>query len=161
MEPTEYPEVDPGEGALITTMTPDELLSQLNQNLASVPFVIGVNNHMGSRLTENSAKMRQIFTILKRRNLFFVDSLTSPNSRCKQAARLLKLKFARRQVFLDHDQDPNTIRFQIKRLVSIAKKRGKAIGIGHPYPTTWEVLKEDLDRIQSEVNLVPVSQLVG
>lgn len=161
MEPTEYPEVDPGEGALISSMTPNELLFQLNKNLEAVPFAVGVNNHMGSKLTQDSARMRQIFTILKRRNLFFVDSVTSSNSRCEQAARLLNLKFARRQVFLDHDQDPNTIRFQIKRLISIAKRRGRAIGIGHPYPTTWEVLKNDLDTIKSEVKLVPVSQLVG
>jgi len=161
MEPTEYPELDPGEGALISSMTPDELLSQLNRNLEAVPFAVGVNNHMGSKLTQDAAKMRQIFTILKRRDLFFVDSVTSSKSRCEQAAGLLNLRFARRQVFLDHDQDPNTIRFQIKRLISIAKKRGKAIGIGHPYPTTWEVLKNDLDTIKSEVNLVPVSQLVG
>ncbi|MBW1740424.1 MAG: divergent polysaccharide deacetylase family protein [Deltaproteobacteria bacterium] len=161
MEPLAYPEVDPGAGALLSSMTPDELLHQVRKDLDAVPFAVGVNNHMGSRLTQDSAKMRQIFTILKKRNLFFVDSLTSPRSCCRQAAHLLMLKFAQRHVFLDHIQDANAIRFQINRLISIAKKQGQAIGIGHPYPTTWEVLNEALPNIKNEVHFVRVSELVG
>ncbi len=161
MEPMEYPQVDPGVGALLSSMTPDDLLDQLQKDLDSVPFAIGVNNHMGSRLTQDPAKMRQIFTILKKRNLFFVDSLTSPQSCCEQSARLLKLKFAERDVFLDHIQEQNTIRFQIKRLIGIARKHGKAIGIGHPYPTTWEVLRKELPNIKNQVKLVRISELVG
>jgi len=161
MEPVEYPQIDPGAGALLSSMAPDDLLDQLRRNLDAVPFAVGVNNHMGSCLTQDPAKMRQIFTILKKRNLFFIDSLTSPRSCCEQAARLLKLKFAQRHVFLDHDQDPNAIRFQIKRLISIATKQGKAIGIGHPYPTTWEVLNEELPDLENQVQLVRISELVG
>jgi hypothetical protein len=160
MEPLEYPEVNPGEGALMSAMEPDQLLNQLRKDLDAVPFVVGVNNHMGSRLTQDSAKMRQVFTILKRRNLFFVDSLTNPKSRCAQAADLLNLKFAHRHVFLDHVQSAHAIRFQIKRLVTIAKSNGSAIGIGHPYPVTWEILKEELPRLRHEIKLVPVSKLV-
>lgn len=160
MEPMEYPEVDPGVGALLSSMTPDDLLDQLQEDLDSVPLAVGVNNHMGSRLTQDPARMRQIFTILKKRNLFFVDSLTSPQSCCQQSALLLKLKFAQRHVFLDHVQDQNAIRFQIKRLVSMARKHGKAIGIGHPYPATWEVLSEELPNIKNQVELVRVSELV-
>ena len=161
MEPVEYPRVDPGAGALLSSMAPDDLLEQLRKNLDAVPIAVGVNNHMGSRLTQDPAKMHQIFTILKRRNLFFIDSLTSPRSCCERAADLLKLKFAQRQVFLDHVQDPNAIRFQIKRLISIARKNGKAIGIAHPYPATWEVLNEELPNIKTEVELVRISDLVG
>ena len=161
MEPVEYPQVDPGAGALLSSMTPDRLLDQLRKNLGAVPYIVGVNNHMGSRLTQNPAKMRQIFTVLKKQNLFFVDSLTSPRSCGRQAARLLKLKFAQRQVFLDHDQDPHAIRFQLRRLISVAKELGGAIGIGHPYPITWEVLKDELSDIATQVELVRVSEVVG
>jgi polysaccharide deacetylase 2 family uncharacterized protein YibQ len=161
MEPIEYPEVDPGAGALLSSMAPDALLSQLRKHLDAVPFAIGVNNHMGSSLTQDPAKMRQIFTILKKRNLFFVDSLTSPRSCCEETARLLKLRFAQRHVFLDHIQDANAIRFQIKRLIGMARRHGKAIGIGHPYPTTWEVLSAELPNIRRQVELVRVSELVG
>jgi hypothetical protein len=142
-------------------MEPDELLEQLRKDLDAVPFVVGVNNHMGSRLTQDSAKMRQVFTILKRRNLFFVDSLTNPRSRCAQAAHLLNLKFAHRHVFLDHVQSAPAVRFQIKRLVTIAKSNGSAIGIGHPYPVTWEILKAELPKLKYEIKLVPISDLVG
>ena len=161
MEPVEYPQVDPGPGALLSSMTPDELLDQLRKNLDAVPFVVGVNNHMGSRLTKDPAKMRQIFTVLKKRDLFFIDSLTGPRSHCQRVAYLLKLKFAQRQIFLDHVQDENTIRFQVKRLISIARKYGKAIGIGHPYPATWKVLNEELPNIKNQVKLVRISELVG
>ena len=161
MEPMEYPIVDPGAGALLSSMAPDDLLDQLRNDLEAVPFAVGVNNHMGSRLTQDRARMRQIFTILKRRNLFFVDSLTSPRSCCKETALQLDLKFAQRNVFLDHVQEPNAIRFQIKRLISVARKKGKAIGIGHPYPTTLEVLREELPNIKKRVGLVKISELVG
>ncbi len=161
MEPLEYPRVDPGDGTLLSSMGPDELVDKLTKSLDEVPFVGGVNNHMGSKLTQDSAKMRQVFTVLKKRNLFFVDSLTTPRSRCAQLADMLQLKFARRNVFLDNTQEAGAIRLQIKRLLSIAKARGRAIGIAHPHTVTWEVLKQELPRILDEVEIVRVSDLVG
>jgi len=161
MEPLEYPQVDPGPGALTSNMTREELVSQLENDLRAVPFAVGVNNHMGSKLTQDAEKMAMILSVLKRKNLFFVDSRTSAKTRCALVAKRLGLPFAQRQVFLDHVQDPHAIRFQIKRLISIANKRGVAIGIGHPYAVTWRVLKENLDKIKSQVQLVPVSSLVG
>lgn len=161
MEPEGYPRVDPGPGALLSSMTPDRLSNQLQEDLNAVPFVIGVNNHMGSKLTQDPAKMCQIFTLLKGQNLFFVDSRTSPRSCGSQAARRLKLKFGERAVFLDHDQDPYAIRLQIRRLITIARERGKAIGIGHPHPITWQVLSDELPDMATQVRLVRVSELVG
>ncbi len=159
MEPLEYPAVDPGPGALITSMSPNELLAELKRDLDAVPYISGVNNHMGSRLTEDAARMRQVFTILKKRRLFYVDSLTSPNSQCARVARLFRLPFAERQVFLDHTQEANAVRFQIKRLLSIARKHGQAVGIAHPYPVTFEILNEQLPHMRREVSIVPVSRL--
>jgi polysaccharide deacetylase 2 family uncharacterized protein YibQ len=161
MEPIEYPQIDPGVGALLSSMTPDCLLDQLGRNLNAVPFIVGVNNHMGSRLTQDPAIMRQILIVLKKRNLFFVDSLTNPQSCSQRVAHQLKVDFARRHVFLDHDQDANAIRFQIRRLISIAKKQGWAIGIGHPHPVTWEVLNDELPNIATQVEFVRVSDVVG
>jgi len=76
MEPNEYPKVNPGPGALLTSMTPDQLIRQLALNIAAVPGVKGVNNHMGSRMTTVSTQMNQVFSILKKRGLFFIDSRT-------------------------------------------------------------------------------------
>jgi polysaccharide deacetylase 2 family uncharacterized protein YibQ len=160
MEPNEYPEIDPGSGTLLTSMLPDELISQLEENLAAVPFVKGANNHMGSKLTAVSTQMYQIFSILKKRGLFFVDSRTTPNSLCKPSARLLQIPFAERDVFLDHIHEPDVIRGQIEKLIHIAKRQGKALGIAHPNPITYEVIREMLPELQKKIQLVPVSEIV-
>ena len=105
--------------------------------------------------------MLQVLTVLKGHGLFFIDSVTSPSSSCAEAARHLNLAFGRRNVFLDHVQEANAIRFQLKRLVTVAQTQGKAIGIGHPYPITLEILKQELPKINQQVELVPVSQIIG
>jgi len=160
MEPLEYPRVDPGPGSLLIDMAPDRLLAQLNANLDAIPFVRGVNNHMGSKMTAVSSQMHQIFTILKKRRLFFVDSRTTAQSLCRPAARLLRVPFAQRDVFLDHSQNPSAIRRQIDLLVDVANRRGEAVGIAHPYPATLSVLQDVLPELQRSVRLVPASQIV-
>ena len=99
MEPTEYPRVKPGPGALLSSMSPDLLLKQLRKDLDAVPGVIGVNNHMGSKLTAQSDQMNQIFTVLKQKDLFFIDSRTSPDSKGEASARLFMLRFSQRDIF--------------------------------------------------------------
>ena len=160
MEPNEYPEVDPGPDALLTSMSPDELIEQLNKNLDAVPLIKGVNNHMGSKMTTESTQLYQIFSVLKQRGLFFVDSLTTSESLCKPSARLLQIPFARRDVFLDHVQEPDFIRGQIKELIRIAEIHGTAVGIAHPYEVTYEVFLEELPELQKKVRLVPASSIV-
>jgi polysaccharide deacetylase 2 family uncharacterized protein YibQ len=160
MEPIEYPAVNPGPGTLLTSMTPDQLIRKLEKNLAAVPHITGVNNHMGSRMTAASAQMYQIFSILKKRNLFFIDSRTTSKTLCKPSARLFQIPFAQRDVFLDHLQDPDFIRQQIKELVRIAQQNGQAVGIGHPHSLTYEILREMMPELQKKVKLVPASEIV-
>lgn len=160
MEPLEYPEVDPGPGRLLVLMSPDQLIAQLNQNLNAVPYIQGVNNHMGSKMTADSSQMNQIFSVLKKKGLFFIDSRTTDKSLCHQSARLLQVPFAQRDVFLDNIQEPEFIRKQINRLVQIANRDGEAIGIAHPHPATYEVLREALPDLQKKVQLVPASRVV-
>jgi polysaccharide deacetylase 2 family uncharacterized protein YibQ len=161
MEPENYPSVNPGPGALLSTMKPDELIAQLNKNLDSVPNVKGVNNHMGSKLTASSAQMRQIFTILKKRKLFFVDSRTSAETLCRPSAELLHLPFAERDVFIDHEQTPAFVRKQLKLLIKRARRQGYAIGIAHPHPVTLEVLREMLPELKAAVFFTHASQVVA
>jgi polysaccharide deacetylase 2 family uncharacterized protein YibQ len=141
-------------------MSADALLDQLRKDIKDVPYIVGVNNHMGSKLTSRSDQMNQIFTILKKENLFFVDSRTAPKSQGKASARLLKLKFAQRDVFLDNVQNTQYIAGQLKELVDIAKKHGSAIGIGHPYKATLETLSLELPKLKNKVKIVRASQLV-
>ncbi len=161
MEPGNYPSVNPGPGALLSSMEPDELIAQLNANLDRVPSVKGVNNHMGSKLTASSEKMRQIFTILKKRGLFFVDSRTSAETLCRPSAELLHLPFAERDVFIDHEQTRAFVRKQLKLLIKRAKHQGYAIGIAHPHPVTLEVLKEMLPELKKAVFFTHASQVVA
>ena len=88
MEPSEYPSVDPGPGALLSSMSADELLSQLRKHLDEVPGIKGVNNHMGSKLTAESTRIYQIFSILKQEGLFFIDILTLANGNLEHSTHL-------------------------------------------------------------------------
>ncbi len=160
MEPVEYPQVNPGPGTLLTAMTPDQLTRQLEKDLDAVPFIRGVNNHMGSKMTAESSQMYQIFSILKKRGLYFVDSRTTTETLCKPSARLFQIPFAQRDIFLDHLVEVEFIRKQLKELVRIAQRNGYAVGIGHPHLLTYQVLHEMLPDLQKKVRLVPVSEIV-
>ena len=160
MEPMEYPAVDPGQGTLLAGMDPDHLIAQLEKNLDTLSEIKGVNNHMGSRLTAESSQLYQIFSILKKRGLFFVDSRTTADSLCRPTARMFKVPFAQRDVFLDHHQQPEFIRKQIKELIEIAQSHGEAVGIAHPYSSTYKMLKEMLPELKENVRLVPASDIV-
>ena len=160
MEPLEFPRNDPGPGALLSAMGPDELIRQLKKNLAAVPGVKGVNNHMGSKMTSDSTQMYQIFSVLKQQGLFFIDSRSTPETLGKPSARLFKVPFAERDVFIDHEYKPKFIRKQIKLLIQTAQKNGKAIGILHPSKTTYKILREMLPELKQRVQMVPASEVV-
>ena len=159
MEPTEFPQVNPGPGALLASMSPDELIAQLNRNLDALPGVKGVNNHMGSRLTAESARMYQIFSVLKERRLYFVDSRSTVATVCRPSARLFQVPFAERDVFLDHFQEAGFVRKQFKELLREADRHGQAVAIGHPYPVTVEIFREVLPTLKGQVTLVSASEL--
>lgn len=160
MEPMEYPDVDPGPGVLLTGMPPDTLLRQLEENIADVPHIKGVNNHMGSKLTAESTRLYQIFSVLKKQNLFFIDSRTTEKSLCRPSAGKLQVPFAERDVFLDNTLSEADIKNQLDLLVDIAGSRGKAIGIAHPHEKTWLALQACLPLIEEQAELVPASALV-
>nr|NJM03161.1 divergent polysaccharide deacetylase family protein [Desulfobacula sp.] len=126
-----------------------------------MPYIVGVNNHMGSELTTHADQMNQIFTILKKENLFFIDSRTSLKSQGQASARLLKLKFAHRDVFLDNRQETEYIAGQLRELVGTAKKNGSAIGIGHPYKATLLALSKELPKLKDKVEIVRASELTA
>jgi len=160
MEPYEYPKVNPGPGTLLTTMPPDELIRLLKQNLDDIPHIKGVNNHMGSKMTANAEQMRQIFTVLKQRGLFFVDSRTTANTICKLSAQLLHVPFGERDVFIDHKHHREFIEKQMQELARISRTHGEAIGIAHPHQSTYRVLEKMIPEMKKSVTFVPVSQLV-
>ena len=161
MEPKDLAENDPGDDALLTGMDRAEIEAVLRRDLSSVPNAIGVNNHMGSRFTEDEEKMRLVLEILKKKGVFFLDSKTSPDSVAGRLAREIGLPSAERSVFLDNTRDVEYVKGQIRELVGIASKKGTAIGIGHPYPETIEALRQTLPSFRSSgVKIVRLSELV-
>ncbi|MBT8341710.1 MAG: divergent polysaccharide deacetylase family protein [Desulfatitalea sp.] len=160
MEPNEYPNVQPGPGALLTAMSPDELINQLRADIDQVPGLMGVNNHMGSRISASPEQMRQIFSILKSKGLFYIDSRTTAETKAEASARLLQLPFAERDIFIDHFDDADFIRDQLRALIRRARRQGYAVGIAHPHTTTYEVLRDFLPQLQQALSLVPASMVI-
>jgi len=160
MQAIENDKLDPG--ALMLHMTARQFVQQLTLDFAAIPHVVGINNHMGSLLTQHPGHMQWLMTELsKRKNLYFVDSYTSKNSIAQQLAEENRIPNIRRDVFLDHDRNPATIRFHLQRLITKARQNGTALAIGHPFPETIAVLKEELPKLRAQgITLLPVSQLV-
>lgn len=160
MEPKRYPSVDPGPGTLFVSMGESEINGILDQNLSDMPGIRGVNNHMGSRFTEDSEKMFIVLQKLKKKGLFYIDSRTTSKSVGFQMAKKMGLPTAERSVFLDNDLAPKTMKVQMERLLSMARHKGSAIGIGHPFKETLGALEEYRSEIKAEFRLAPVSELV-
>ncbi len=162
MEPHGYPKVNPGPNALLSHMNSDEMAKLVRTALEALPQVVGVNNHMGSSLTENRNAMQVVMRELKRYDLFFLDSRTSADSQAHQIAREMGIPTAKRHVFLDNNVDQVHISEQLHRLARMASQQGHAIGIGHPYPETLLALKRTLPVLrQAGVRIVPISRLVN
>ena len=153
----------PAPGMLRSDMTPMEFLTTVSDDVESVPGATGINNHEGSALTENKEAMKFLMAELKARNLMFLDSFTSAKSVAFSTAKEFGLKSGKRDVFLDNDSgNPAAIRTQLDELVEIARKNGKAIGIGHPHPVTILELKKWLTETRAlGVEIVPVSKLMN
>lgn len=153
--------LDLGPGGILIEMDPEEKMEILRTNLASLPQVVGVNNHMGSKATEDSETMGDILQALKELDLFFVDSHTSSASVVPEVARDLAIPFGVNNLFIDNESDVDKIKEQIRKGLNLAKKQGHATIIGHVRPATavalWEMIPEILEQ---EVALVPISRLL-
>lgn len=132
---------DPGPGALRVTLGEAENLARLRAALAAMPGVVGVNNHMGSRFTEDAAALAPILAEIGARGLYFLDSRTSPRSLAYTTARELGLPTLGRDVFLDDSDAPEAIARQIAVMEARARRTGSVIAIGHPREATLAALE--------------------
>ncbi len=161
MEPKGYPRLNPGPGALLSTMQAREIRDLVQRHLAEVPGALGVNNHMGSCFTEQGDKMAVVLGELHRKGLFFVDSKTTARSVAYDMARNMGIPAAKRSVFLDNDPARRAVGIQMERLVRVARHRGEAVGIAHPFPGTLEALKGEARKLSGQVEIVTISELVN
>lgn len=148
-----------GNGGLQTWMTDDEIAHILEESLTSVPYLIGASNHMGSAFTQDKRAMDVVFRKLKEHDLFFLDSITTPNSVGSGLSKTHKLTYLRRDVFLDNDNDPDEIAKQWKKLIIKAKKDGHAIALAHPRKNTISFLQKNLPD-NRDIEVVPISELI-
>jgi len=163
MEPVELKDLLPADG-LRTDMSKDEIFRSVEVGLASVPNVVAINNHMGSEFTSSNKAMSRLMAAVRQQNpeLFFVDSLTTPASVARQQATAYGIPSLARSVFLDNERSEEAIEKQFDELLSIARKFGGAIAIGHPFPETLAVLQRRLAPLsEGEIRLIPITMLMA
>ena len=150
----------PGPGALDSAQAPAVIRRRLAANLEEIPHLVGVSNHMGSRLTAEPGAMRTVMEELGPRALYFLDSRTTPDSVAFQTARAHAIPTTRRDVFLDTVIDAAHIDRALTAAVELAERRGHALAIGHPHPETLRILEARMAELRARVELVKVSQLI-
>jgi len=159
MEPKEKTGLE--ENTVLASMDEKRIRSIIEKDLSTVNQARGVSNHMGSKITENEPSMSLVLNELKNKHLFFLDSFVTADSVAAELAEKKKVKFSKRDVFLDNSVDPLYIRQQIQRLKQKARQNGQAVGIGHDRKITLEVLKEEIPKMEKEgFKFVFVSELV-
>lgn len=149
-------------GGIVLDMSRAQFASTFADNVAAVPHAIGINSHRGSLLTRHPGHMGWLMEeITQRGDLFFVDSYTTPASIALQLAREAGVPALRRDVFLDPDREQETLQREFTRLKALARDRGFATGIGHPYPATLEFLERELPKLAAEgIELISLSAMV-
>lgn len=151
-----------GEGGLTLQQSEEEFLQVLTASLADIPYIKGVNNHTGSELTAALQPMQWVMQELKKRDLYFVDSMTTLDSVAGATAAQFRVPSLRRHVFLDNIQTAEAIDIEFRRAVVLAQEQGYAVAIGHPYPETLAYLETALPLLAASlVEIVPVSVMLA
>ncbi len=150
-----------GPGALTANMDEASVRKALAASIADIPHVIGINNHMGSKLTQMSEPMSWTMSFLKANNLFFLDSRTSKYSQAEYMAQQAGIPSLHRHVFLDNQLNEPYIEQQFNKLINISKRDGAVIAIAHPHPATIKVLQRMLPTLHNNnIELVAISTLL-
>jgi polysaccharide deacetylase 2 family uncharacterized protein YibQ len=162
MEPKEEEMYSLERDTVLTGMKPAEIQRILRHDLEQIPFVRGVNNHMGSKATEDPKVMQALMAALKKEKLYFIDSRTSPQSLGPEAARKAGVAFWQNDRFLDREENLEKIKKAARSAMRKAKKEGKAVAIGHPHPLTARAIRELIPELEKEgIRLVFASEVVG
>jgi polysaccharide deacetylase 2 family uncharacterized protein YibQ len=151
----------PGPGEIRVGMRPAEVARIIDEDLSSVPYAAGANNHMGSRATTDARLMAAVIHVLAERRLFFVDSRTTPASVALDVARRQGLPTFYRSVFLDETETVPYTLGQLRKFHRLIEERGVAIAIGHPHASTLVALAHFLPELErDDIQLLPASKLV-
>lgn len=153
---------NPGPGVIEVTFDREEIYRVLEADLATVPFAVGVNNHMGSLATQDKRVMDSIFSYLQRTNKYFLDSRTVQTTVSRDAADAHGVSFIERNYFLDIKTDTQSIDVALKQGLSYAAKNGFVVMIGHvQHKELAALLKENYtEYLNQGVEFVFVSDLI-
>ncbi len=158
MEPKEKIRLE--NNTITSVMDAGQIHDILEEDLASVIFAKGISNHMGSRITEDEKISAIVLAEAKKRKLYFLDSFVTAKSVCREISAKIKVRFARRDVFLDNQDDPVYIRDQLLKLMNLARRQKTVIAIGHDRRNTLTVLSQMLPMMKKEgCEFVFVSQI--
>lgn len=159
MEPQASLNVSPD--VLTVKMDSEQVTHGLREMLDKFDGIKGVNNHMGSKFTEDEERMNVVMKELSARNLFFLDSKTTSKSVGEKTASQNNVKYVSRNVFLDNRDKFDYVMRQLRQVEKIARQKGYAIAIGHPKAQTYNALKVWLPTVKSRgLKLVPLSHIV-
>lgn len=150
MEPLDYPERDPGQGAVFVAYPYDRIRQIVKHALEAVPHARGVNNHMGSRVTQDRRVIGYVLEEVNRQGFYFVDSVTSPSSVAYNASLEMGIPTARNAVFVDLESEEDAIERGLRTLAMRARRNGTAIGIAHARSETQQVLARVLPELEKE-----------
>lgn len=154
---------DLGYGALTLELTQKEFQDSVQVSIDSVPHARGVNNHMGSLLTQHPGHMSWLMEVLSGRTekLYFVDSRTTAMTVAGQIAGEHLIPNISRDVFIDSSKEEVDIKQQLNYLTKMAERKGYAVAIGHPYPSTIKLLADYLPTlVEQNIKVVPVTTLI-
>ncbi len=150
-----------GPSALTTRLSEDEFNRILSDSLEEIPFAIGINNHMGSLLTQLPEQMDWTMSFLKSKQLFFLDSRTTKYSQAKNAANKYGVTYFRRHVFIDNVRTEDAMKAQFESLIRLAEHHDIAVGIAHPYKESIAFFKKHLPTLERQgIQLVKVSDML-
>jgi len=152
---------DPGPGALLVSMTDNEIGRRSAAAMDGYDGYVGVNNHMGSRFTTFKPGMQTVLQQAKARGLMFLDSRTTAQTIGDQLAQELGVASMSRNVFLDDEESVAAVRRKLAETEELARRQGYVVAIGHPHEATLQALAEWLPTLQAKgLVLAPASAVL-
>lgn len=152
-----------GPKPITVDLSPQEVRTRVEEAIKSVPYAVGLNNHMGSRAVENEQIVRTIVEVAKEHKLYIIDSGTSPKSKFPELTKKLGVPLLQRDVFLDDISSSSHVRKQMIRLAKVIEIKGSGIAIGHVGITgrvcSVGIFESIADYRKRNIKIVPVSEL--
>ncbi len=155
------PELDPGPGTISVDMTAQAIEAQLQSSLDQLTGVVGINNHMGSKVTEDPRTMEVVLNYLQDKNMYFLDSMTSQRSVAPEVAERMGIPYTVNRLFLDNVNEVEAVKEQIREALRRAQDGNTMVAIGHVRPPTAEALWAMIPEIAAAgVEMTPVSEVL-